>query len=80
MMARVALGHTARPLKLAKITVIAFILMVAAGVVRVFLPMIPELHMMAIHISGGLWIVAWGLFLVPYTPILLQPRVDGQFG
>lgn len=80
MMARVALGHTARPLKLAKITVAAFILMVIAGVVRVFLPMIPELHTMAIHISGGLWIVAWGLFLVPYTPILLKPRIDGQFG
>lgn len=80
MMARVSLGHTARPLKLAKITIIAFILMVAAGVIRTFLPMIPELYTMAIHLSGGLWILAWVLFLIPYTPILLKPRTDGQFG
>ncbi|MBN0988762.1 NnrS family protein [Amphritea pacifica] len=80
MMARVSLGHTARPLKLTKITVMAFILMVAAGSVRVFMPMVPELHSLAIHISGGLWIIAWGLFLIPYTPILLKPRLDGQFG
>lgn len=80
MMARVSLGHTARPLKLAKITVIAFALMVAAGVIRIFLPMIPELYTMAIHLSGGLWTLAWVLFLIPYTPILLKPRADGQFG
>ncbi|WP_290702654.1 NnrS family protein [Amphritea sp.] len=80
MMARVSLGHTARPLKLAKITIVAFALMVAAGVIRTFLPMIPELYTMAIHLSGGLWILAWGLFLIPYTPILLKPRADGQFG
>ncbi|WP_299198671.1 NnrS family protein [uncultured Amphritea sp.] len=80
MMARVALGHTARPLKLAKITVVAFVLMIVAGVIRVFLPMIPELYTMAIHLSGGLWILAWLLFLIPYTPILLKPRIDGQFG
>ncbi|WP_428033529.1 NnrS family protein [Amphritea sp.] len=80
MMARVALGHTARPLKLARITVVAFAVMIAAGVIRVFLPMIPELYTTAIHLSGGLWIIAWGLFLIPYTPILLQPRLDGQLG
>nr|WP_320135880.1 NnrS family protein [uncultured Amphritea sp.] len=80
MMARVSLGHTARPLKLAKITVVAFILMIIAGVMRVFMPMIPELHMMGVHISGGLWVLSWLLFLIPYTPILLKPRLDGQFG
>ncbi|MDO6564043.1 NnrS family protein [Amphritea sp. 1_MG-2023] len=80
MMARVSLGHTARPLKLAKITVVAFILMMISGLIRVFLPLIPELHSVSIHISGGLWVIAWLLFLIPYTPILLQPRLDGQFG
>ncbi|RTE65939.1 NnrS family protein [Amphritea opalescens] len=80
MMARVSLGHTARPLKVAKITVVAFILMAIAGVIRVFMPLIPELHMMGVHISGGLWMLSWLLFLIPYTPILLKPRLDGQFG
>lgn len=80
MMARVSLGHTARPLKLAKITVLAFIVMLASGVIRVFMPMIPELHTLAIHLSGGLWVLSWTLFLIPYTSILLKPRLDGQFG
>ncbi|GGK80433.1 NnrS family protein [Amphritea balenae] len=80
MMARVSLGHTARPLKVTKTTVIAFILMMLAGLIRAFLPLIPELYNMAIHASGGLWILAWILFLIPYTPILLKSRVDGQFG
>ena len=80
MMARVSLGHTGRPLKISPVTVAAFILMAISGLVRVFLPIIPELYMMAIHISGGLWVVAWILFLIPYTPILLKPRADGQFG
>ncbi|BBB27258.1 NnrS family protein [Amphritea japonica] len=80
MMARVSLGHTARPLKLAKVTVAAFIVMVTAGVIRVALPLIPELSSIAIHISGALWAVSWLLFLIPYTSILLKPRMDGQFG
>ncbi len=80
MMARVSLGHTARPLKLAKITVAAFIVMVAAGIIRVALPLIPELSSLAIHISGGLWALSWLMFLIPYTSILLKPRMDGQFG
>lgn len=80
MMARVSLGHTARPLKLAKITVAAFIVMVAAGIIRVALPLIPELSSLAIHLSGGLWALSWLMFLIPYTSILLKPRMDGQFG
>ena len=80
MMARVSLGHTARPLKLAKITVAAFIVMVAAGIIRVALPLIPELSSLAIHLSGGLWALSWLMFLIPYTSILLKARMDGQFG
>lgn len=80
MMARVSLGHTARPLKIARITVIAFVIIVLAGLIRVLLPAYPPLYNMAIHMSGGLWCLAWALFLIPYTSILLKPRLDGQYG
>ncbi len=80
MMARVSLGHTARPLKIARITIAAFVVMVLAGLIRVLLPAYPPLYSMAIHISGGLWCLAWAMFLIPYTPILLKPRLDGQYG
>ncbi|MEH6576386.1 MAG: NnrS family protein [Amphritea sp.] len=80
MMARVSLGHTARPLKVSKLVVIAFILIALAGLVRTLLPLIPDFYMIALHLSGALWMSAWLLFLIPYTPILLRPRMDGQFG
>lgn len=80
MMARVSLGHTARQLKVSKLVVASFLLMAVAGLIRILLPMIPGMYMMGLHISGGLWIISWALFLVPYTPILIRPRMDGQFG
>jgi len=30
--------------------------------------------------SGALWIAAFLIFVVIYTPILTQPRIDGQPG
>ena len=80
MMARVSLGHTARPLKVSKLVVSAFVLIGIAGLIRTLLPLVPDLYVMALHISGALWMAAWLLFLIPYTPILLRPRMDGQFG
>lgn len=80
MMARVSLGHTARPLKVSRLVIAAFLMMALAGAVRILLPMVPDMYTMALHLSGTLWILAWALFLIPYTPILLRPRMDGQFG
>jgi uncharacterized protein involved in response to NO len=30
--------------------------------------------------AGALWMVAFGLFLITYTPILMRPRLDGRPG
>ena len=81
MMARVALGHTGRKLKAHKITAVAFALIVAAAMARVFLPWAwSSAYAESLIISGALWTVAWALFLFVYTPILLQPRADGRPG
>lgn len=81
MMARVSLGHTARPLKAAPATAVAFGLVNLAALVRgllpsIFLAWLPQLVMLA----GALWIAAFLIFIVVYTPILIQPRVDGRPG
>lgn len=81
MMARVALGHTGRPMRAAPLTVAAFVFLNLAAVVRVVLPMLwPSAYPAFITASTLLWIAGFGAFLVVYVPILLRPRVDGRPG
>lgn len=81
MMARVSLGHAGRPLKAHKITAIAFVLITIAALSRVVAPLIfPAFYIQGLVFSGVIWTIAWALFLVIYTPILLKPRADGRPG
>ncbi len=80
MMARVALGHTGRDLRSARIIDLAFGLLNLGAIVRVFGPLIIPNYTTSVHLSGGLWLLAFILFLIVYAPILLKPRVDGRPG
>jgi len=78
--ARVALGHTGRPLVLPRGMVTAFITILAAALIRVLtaLGLIPW-HP-GIGTSTLLWLLAYGLFMVRYSGILASPRPDGRAG
>ena len=79
MMARVSLGHTARPLKVTSSIAIAFALLNIAAVLRGLLPSIfPLWFSQLVILSGMLWIAAFLIFVIVYAPILTQPRIDGQ--
>jgi uncharacterized protein involved in response to NO len=78
MMARVCLGHTGRPLKAAKLTVLAFLLMEAAAILRVFGPVFLTEYPHYLSLSGGLWSLAFLIFVGVYMPILTTPRPDGK--
>ncbi len=81
MMARVALGHSGRPMQVAKLMTIAFSLINLAALVRVLLPsLMPQAYTSLIVISGSIWSLGFLIFLYIYTPILLNPRVDGKPG
>ena len=81
MMARVSLGHTARPLKVGSSIAVAFALVNLAAVLRGLLPSISPLWFsQLIILSGILWIAAFLVFVIVYAPILTQPRIDGQPG
>lgn len=80
MMARVSLGHTGRPLHIGPIMITAFILMLLAAAVRLSVGLLPISYLTTLHLSGTLWMFAWVLFLIKYTPILIKPRVDGLYG
>jgi uncharacterized protein involved in response to NO len=81
MMARVSLGHTARPLRVESSMIIAFILINLATVLRGLLPAIfPLWFSQLVSLSGMLWIAAFLMFVIVYAPILTRPRIDGQPG
>ena len=81
MMARVSLGHTGRPLKVGAAMTAAFVLINLAAVGRGLLPpFFPQFFSQLIVASGVFWIAAFTIFIIVYTPILIQPRVDGRPG
>ncbi len=82
MMSRVALGHTGRNINdTGPLIPVAFVLLNLAAVMRVFGPWFaPQQFNLWIDIAGGLWILAFTLFALVYTPILIRPRIDGRPG
>jgi len=74
VMARVALGHTGRPLTAISGMTLAFVLITVGAGLRVFAPAGHP----AMLWSMPLWLAAYALFLFRYTPILLAPRADAR--
>ena len=78
---RAALGHSGRPLEPDPRTVIAYALLLLAGLARVFgFALLGLAYPVVILIAAFLWTGAFGLFLWVYAPILLSPRADGRPG
>lgn len=80
MMARVALGHTGRPIRAAALTTAGFTAMASAGALRVFGPWLAPGHGGWVEASGVLFAVALVGFLTVYAPLLTAPRRDGLAG
>lgn len=81
MITRTALGHTGRPLRAGRIEQAAYLAMLGAALLRVFLPLLaPQALMLSVQLSAALWSLAFALYLWRYTPLLLRPRADGMPG
>jgi len=81
MMMRSSLGHTGRELRASRLDVVAYLLLQAAAVSRVLATVIShEFYAPLVAISGAAWVLAFGLFLVHYAPMLVRPRIDGRPG
>jgi uncharacterized protein involved in response to NO len=79
MMTRVTLGHTGRDLIASKLTILSFILIQLAALMRVFGPILmPERTTDWFVISAVLWAVCYSIYLFVYTPMLINARPDGQ--
>ena len=80
VMARVALGHTGRPLALPSGITGAFGLIFLAGLLRVIAGLGWLPWAFGIHAASLCWTVAFALFIWRYFPILTRPRIDGKPG
>jgi uncharacterized protein involved in response to NO len=81
MMMRSALGHTGRPLVANGMDMAAFLMLQLAAIIRVAAGLFAtEYYQLVVIISGATWILAFGVFLIRYLPMLSQARVDGRPG
>ncbi len=81
MVTRVTLGHTGRNMQASNATLVAFLVINIAALTRVVPALLwPNQYPLWLALSGGLWILAYGIFLWVYGPMLISPRVDGRPG
>ena len=82
MMTRTSRGHTGRPLVAGAAEVMAYVLILLAAAVRVLIPVLlpQDYYATAVVISGLLWVGAFALFTLAFSPMLSRPRVDGKPG
>jgi uncharacterized protein involved in response to NO len=81
MMTRSARGHTARPLVAQAPELACFLLVQAAALVRVFVPLLaPGAYLASVQASALLWTAAFAAFVASYWPVLTRPRLDGKPG
>ncbi len=81
MMTRTARGHTARPLRADGFDTAAYLLVFAAALVRVALPLFwPATQVTALLGSALLWSAGFAVYALRYGPWLLRTRLDGKPG
>lgn len=75
VMARASLGHTGRPTTASLRTSVALLALALAAIVRPFAELIPEGYHLLLGVAGSTWLLAFGLFVLEYGPMLVAPRL-----
>ena len=71
VMTRATRGHTGRSLTADPRTVVIYVLITLAAVLRVVAPFFPNVYVVLLMSSGASWIGAFSLFVACYGPMLL---------
>jgi uncharacterized protein involved in response to NO len=84
MATRVTLGHSGRKLWMDRYTVVCFLLVQAAAVLRVLseisISVVPQLFLGLVAASAAAWLAGLAPWAVRYGRIYLVPRIDGRPG
>jgi uncharacterized protein involved in response to NO len=75
MVTRTALGHLGRPLKLDASMLISYYFMIAAVALRLTALWPALASQSLLHASALCWIIALGLYLWRFAPLLIRPRL-----
>lgn len=75
VMTRATLGHTGRALTASSSTAIAYLALTLSAVLRPFAELIPTQYHLLLSLSGGCWLIAFGLFVLEFGPMLVSPRL-----
>jgi uncharacterized protein involved in response to NO len=74
VMTRASLAHTGRAITASATTSFAYLALVLSAVARPFAEMIPSQYHVLLAFSGLCWLIAFGLFVIEYGPMLVSPR------
>lgn len=74
VMTRASLGHTGRKLAASRVTIAAYVALIACALLRPAAEFFPGAMMHLYACSAIFWIVGFGLFCVEYGPILTRER------
>jgi uncharacterized protein involved in response to NO len=80
VMTRATLGHTGNALVATPATVAAYVLLLAAALLRGFSGVAGTDALPVLMAAALCWVLAFLLFLVVYAPMLIGPRADGKPG
>jgi uncharacterized protein involved in response to NO len=76
VMTRASLAHTGRALTASATTSFAYLALVLSAVLRPFAEIIPSQYHVLLSLSGLCWLIAFGLFVIEYGPMLVSQKPD----
>jgi uncharacterized protein involved in response to NO len=76
MVTRTALGHLGRPLRADRGMVTAYVLVIAAALLRLAALLPTAFTLGALHASALAWVLAFALYLWRFFPMMIRPRID----
>ena len=74
VMTRATLGHTGRDVTSTPTTMLIYGAVVIASLARVVAPLLPTIYYQVLLIAGVGWILAFGIFLLIYGPMLVSAK------
>lgn len=74
VMTRATRGHTGHALTAPPGTVVLYLAVIAAALLRILAALLPDMAAPLLEASGLLWVAGFGLFVALYGPLLIRPR------
>lgn len=77
VMTRATLGHTGRDVTSTPANIAIYAAIFVAALTRVVAPLLPAIYFPMLWLAAAAWLVAFGVFVAVYGPMLLRARPSG---